>query len=263
MKTDEFWAFAWERERIREKREMGLNPPFSDDPRLRDYWFPNLRRMDDPTTVWLHGALLGPLTEPPEIVLATVAFRLFGSQEAGEAMLPMFLGPGYHEAGLLAAVGPLKAPFNGHLSRHLRSGTLAAAAATCEAIEASDGLWHLLRGASLREAVRALRAVPGIGPELAYEIVCDLRWTPVLQDAPDKLSWALPSRSAVEAVGSLQERELRSTRRLDRQETVAAMRALLEEPQFDDWELSEVQRTLSLFHFWSRKAQPPRRYRWR
>jgi hypothetical protein len=99
---------------------------------------------------------------------------------------------------------------------------------------------------------------------MAYEMICDLRHTKVLQDAPDAHSWALAGRSATEAAGGLLNRDLRSTRRADRAATVQVMGELLQESQaeFPGWEMSEVQRALTLFHFWAREPKPPRRYRW-
>ena len=257
-----FWDFCAERERIRVRRESRTPGPLTEDPRLARYWFPNIRRMDDPTTVWLHGALLRRLADPEQLIMATVAFRLFGSRAAGEQLVPMFLCSKYNEAEFLDSVGPLIRPFNGRLHRHLRSRSLEAAARTLAHLQRQGACWHLLRGATLREATRALSGVVGIGPELAYEMVCDLRWTPVLQGAPDAYSWALPGRSAVEAAGGLVKRDLRSTRQADRARAIDLMRGLLADAQPAwCWEMSEPQRALTLFHFWCRERRPSRRYR--
>lgn len=267
MKTEIHNLFRWfvqEREWIREHKEQGAAYPWTKDERLANYWFPNIRRMDDPTTVWLHGGLLRYLDGLPESqILAAVAFRLFGSQETGEAFAPVFFGSGFWHEGFLESVGPLERPFNTRLQRHHRSLNLESVMATLGALHAENGRWHLLRGASLREASRALRDVPGIGPELAYEIVCDLRRTPVLQSAPDARSWALPGRSATEAAGALLGRDLRSTRQADRQATIELMQDLLIESQaeFPDWEMSEIHRGLTMFHFWTRDKRPTRRYK--
>ena len=53
-----FWQFMQEREQIRHRRRLGFLPPFTEDERLRRYFFPNVRRMDDPRTQWLHWVLL-------------------------------------------------------------------------------------------------------------------------------------------------------------------------------------------------------------
>ena len=257
-----FWEFCAERERIRVRHENCTPDPLTEDPRLARYWFPNIRRMDDPTTVWLHGALLRRLDDPEQIIMAAVAFRLFGSRDTGEKLLPVLLEPGFDEHAILEVVGPMSRPFNSRLHPHLRSRSLGAVARTLGALRAEGACWHLLRGATLREATRALSSVQGIGRELAYEMVCDLRWTPVLQEAPDARTWALPGRSAVEAVGGLVKRDLRSTRQADRGITVGIMQGLLADAQPAwRWEMSEPQRALTLFHFWCRERRPSRRYR--
>lgn len=264
--TEKFWTFLQERDRIRVLKEQGHPPPFTEDPRLRDYRFPNIYRMDDPSTVWLHGALLRQLKDPVQVVMAAGVFRLLGaSVPSGEALKPMFLESGFHEGRMLEILGPRKAPFGTRVCAHLRSGTLASLARTTAALEGSGALLHLLRGAPLCEAVRALRTIPGIGPELAYEIAWDLRQTPIMETAQDVYTWALPSYGAVTATGTLTQTERSYHRRADREATVDMMRNLLVEapPEFSNWELSEIQRGLTLFYFWTRNTPPPRRFRWR
>ena len=48
---EEFRWFVREREMARTLKEYGRPHPLTADPRLRDYWFPNIRREDDPNTV--------------------------------------------------------------------------------------------------------------------------------------------------------------------------------------------------------------------
>ncbi len=43
---------------------------------------------------------------------------------------------------------------------------------------------------SLQEVTKKLTELPSVGPFIAYEIACDLRFTPLLSGATDKLSWA-------------------------------------------------------------------------
>ena len=226
-----FWTFVRERETIRERKENGAPRPYTEDPRLQDYRFPNIRRSDDPATVWLHGGMLRYLDGKPESqIQAAVLFRAFGgSVETGEAIASMYFGSGWDQGLFLGAVGPLKTPFSSHVPRHLRMGTLAdIAAAGCD-VARQFGYWPLLRGASLCDAHRALTAIPKMGPELAYEVVCDLRKTPVLRDARDGATWAHPGTSAVLAAGTITDNDWRHTRRDDRRETILLMQALLAE----------------------------------
>jgi len=265
MRT-EFWNFVREREAVRARKELGLPPPYSEDPRLRHYRFPNIRRMDDPSTVWLHGALLSQLEDLVQIVLAAATFRALGGKvSSAERLVPMFLGPGFDEGLMLDALGPLKAPFNGAVGQHQRMADLAGLAAATAAIQAADGFLVLIRDAPLETATGALKGVPKIGQEMAYEIACDLRRTPVLMGPPDARTWALPGLSAVRAAGRITGEERRHTRHDDREAAIALMRELLEEarPDFPDWELSEVQRALTMYEFWARDDAPPRRYRWK
>jgi hypothetical protein len=262
---EKFWTFVLEREIIREHKEAGCPAPHTEDERLRDFHFPNIRRSDDPSTVWLHGALLRHLDRPEDIILATVLFRAFGGSVAtGEAFAPVFHGSGWNEGLFLDAVGPLETPFSTRIHRHLRMGTLAdVAAAGCD-VRRQIGYWPLIRGASLCDATRALKRIPKMGPEMAYEVVCDLRRTIILRNAPDARTWAYPGTSAVRAAGTITDNDWRHTRRDDCLKAGLLMQDLLatSRTDFPDWEMSEIHRALTMYHFWSRKATPTRRHRW-
>lgn len=231
---------------------------------MRDYWFPNIDRMADPATAWILKVL--QQLEPDQAILAAVVFRqLGGFPRTFASLLPMFTGPGYYEAGLLAALGGRRPLFNPRVDQHLRAATLADVAAACEAIEASGGLWHLLRGASLREAHKALCAVHKIGPQRGYEMALDLYRTPVLAGAEDAMTWAYPSEQAVAGAAMITGEELGPYQAAGQAATMDLMKSLLEEgvEEHPSWKLSEIQRGLTLFYRWAREAKPTRRYRWR
>jgi len=260
--NEAFWWFVRERETIRWAKQRGFAFPWTDDDRLRRYRFPNIRRLADPGTAWLHDRLLPELPDPEQICWAILLHRLFGKPETTTLLWPMLLG-GYSERWLLQLVGGLQGIFNGVLlpgaerARHL-DDVLAA----CNTVETLGGLWVFLRGASMQEATATIRSLPGVGPELAYEMAYDLRHS-LLEGAPDAQKWALPSRSAVEVSGAFLGREMSNTREQDRADTLGLMRALYKESrsEFPTWEMSEIQRALTMFHFWLREEHPPRRYK--
>ena len=193
--------------------------------------------------------------------MAVVLFRLFGSIETTRQLRPMLCGPGYSEHHMLSLLMPILKPFKGRLMQRVeRAADLGAVVESCNDIVRRGGLWPVLRGATMQEVTETISSIRKIGPELAYEIACDLRHTPVLEGAPDVQKWALPGRSATEVAGLFLGREMRSRREADRSDTVALMRSLLRDAP-DDWEMSEIQRGLTMFHFWVRNEPPKRRFK--
>jgi len=262
MRKD-FWTFCAERENIRDRKEHSVPSPLTDDPRLAKYWFPNIRRMDDPTTCWLHAAVLRHLSDPQHIVMAVATFRLFNRLDLGPHLQDLLLTFGYDRDLLLTNMGPVRPPlFNGHLPRACTGSSLAATVAILDNLQAADNVRAQLVGTSLQQATEALSEVKGLRG-LAYEIVLDLRHTPALADAPDVLSWSAETPAAVSGLGEYLERKLWSTRAADRATYRHWSNRLLAEqnPLAKGWEMAEIHRALCLYFTWARKAQPTRRYR--
>lgn len=49
---------------------------------------------------------------------------------------------------------------------------------------------YIFHHQTMREVTKLLQNIPMVGPFIAYEIACDLRFTPLLSGATDKLLWA-------------------------------------------------------------------------
>lgn len=82
-----FFEYAREREAVRVRREeMGLPRPWTQDPVIDRYRFCNVYREDDATTRWFREWVRGPLSEKPEVLLATVVFRWFNRIATGDAI---------------------------------------------------------------------------------------------------------------------------------------------------------------------------------
>lgn len=231
--VSEYFAYARERHAIHLRRAAGQPPPWTEDPVLQRYRFCNVFRELDKTTVWFRENVRTPLQEKPEVLLATVLFRLFNRIATGEAIfcqevLPIigkgtawkfFLGDG--------DTGYLK---NSILS-YCRQGPYVTGSfmvKTPTGMPKLDGVLWIVeqfatqmqplpddggrtgwRGAagqmlhfrddkswSLEEAWSWLRQFPFIGDFQAYEIVTDLRHTALLDRAPDIMTWANPGPGA-------------------------------------------------------------------
>lgn len=254
---DRFWQFVNERESIRIRKESGAAAPLTDDPRLRDYWFPNIRRTDDPTTLWI-WVQARRIKSKQHQLMAIATFRQFCRIETGELLLPMFQHHGYDTHLMLDALKGTSGRYNTRLPLGLLHNDLGRTAEVLGRID-WETLGVRLCDANLYEAHTCLVSA-GIGPELAWEIVCDLARTSWLETATDRFTWAFPSRPSCLGAGILLKRDLSASRAADRELTVELYQKLCQKAP--GWEPAEAQRALSLFYTWARRDKPTRRYRW-
>lgn len=229
----EFFAYARERHAIHLRRAAGQPPPWTNDPVLQRYRFCNVFRELDKTTVWFRENVRTPLRERPEVLLATVLFRLFNRIATGEAIfcqrdlidgrtpfdailrcdpipwkyvkgkIEQVCHPGPYVTGSFMVKTPTGMPkLDGVL-------WIAEQFATQMPPLPDDGGRTGWRGAttqmlhfrdekpwSLEEAWSWLRQFPFIGDFQAYEIVTELRHTALLDRAPDVNTWANPGPGA-------------------------------------------------------------------
>jgi hypothetical protein len=84
---------------------------------------------------------------------------------------------------------------------------------------------YIRQARSMEKTVEVLQIVPTIGPFIAYEIACDLRFTRVLSDATDIMCWANPGPGAMRGIHRLLTGSPKATK--PRPDYVAHMRDLL------------------------------------
>lgn len=226
MSTDAFFAFARERHAIYlRRRDHDLSPdraltpsPWTTDPILGKYRFTNVFRELDKTTVWFREHVRERYMSGPEYLLAaTVIFRWFNRITTGQAIFlqsPLPFEGQYVDSAFDAYMR------TGDI-RHLRHAILAFCAdgpyvTGAYIIKTPDGkdklegvLWCIeqfmkngpkaaltLPQWTLRETWEWLKEYPYMGPFMAYEVVTDLRWTPLLDKAGDIMTWANPGPGA-------------------------------------------------------------------
>lgn len=83
---DRFFAYARERHGVYLRRTAGAARPWTDEPILQQYRFTNVFRELDKTTAWYRQHVREPLDGRPEVLLATVLFRMLNRIEVGEAI---------------------------------------------------------------------------------------------------------------------------------------------------------------------------------
>lgn len=214
-----------ERHQIYLRRKAGKEKPWTDDEVLQRNFFTNPYRENDKVTVWFRDNIREPLRNDPRVLMATVIFRWFNLPETGELLWKygedvegcMDLLTGWNKKLVLGLLRPLRDKgqkiFTGAFMINSPAGK-PKLEAICDRI---DAVWkdrerllndfHPAHEATLQGAHKILTRYEGLGGFMAYEIVCDLRYTYLLENAPDKLTWCNPGPGAVRGLYRILERD--------------------------------------------------------
>jgi hypothetical protein len=199
--ADTFFALARERETIRRKRLAGDPPPWTHDSIFACWKFCNVNREHDKTTAWFREHVRSQLTGHAAVE-ATFIFRWFNRIETGEIIKDLLLG-GWDTAEARRRLVGVKPCFTGaYIIKSPQGyskldGVLWTIDRGLERLPAMVPLW----GASLQEAWADLCTLPYMGRFNSYEVVTDLRWTPVLGQAADIMSWAAAGPGCARGLG--------------------------------------------------------------
>lgn len=289
---DRFFAFCRERHTIY-LRKIGALPRLAggvltDDPVLQEYRFTNIFRELDKTTIWFREHVREPMRRDPGVLLATVLFRWFNRITTGETLFlqwDMIDGGAPFDRFRESALEPMAKRLKILRDPLVKqgppwiTGSYIINTAAQVGMTKLDGILHLLGQFCKRpwfqyaqgllsdrntlEDVQAwLEEVEGLGPFMAYEIVSDLRWTDMLCDAPDIMTWANPGLGAKRGLwrigGATNENEVR--RPFEKREAIITMHELLllsQDPSnwppiWPRWEMREVEHSLCEFDKYER-----------
>lgn len=190
----QFWYFINERHRIYLKKAAGLPKPWTDDPILQAFKFCNVFRELDTGTVWLRQKFTEPHRDGPLDLLVhnTCWYRMFNWHGTGT-----LLGwqTGWPKESIIQRLNSSPGPvFTG---AHLVRSDPGMGKVEC-IVEACAQLYKLRHQVvkmaretrSLEATFNVLLLVHNVGHFMAYEMVTDLRHTPVLEDAVDTMTWA-------------------------------------------------------------------------
>lgn len=205
MYADTYFALAREREAIRQRRLSGAPPPWTRDEVFATWRFCNVHREHDRTTEWFRTHVRDHVAGW-QAVEAVVAFRWFNRIETGERLLDLLLSGWDADEARRRLAGVQPAVTGAYTVNYKNSYAITNGAYI---IKSPDGkskaegiLWCIEQarrilpsfvpgwGRSLRQAWLDLQSVPFMGSFMAYEVVSDLRWTPVLAGADDIETWA-------------------------------------------------------------------------
>jgi len=272
---DAFFAFVRERYRIRQQRNAGLPWPWTDDPLLRKYSFTEVFREDDRTTAWLRKYVREPLRDHPQVLPAVLIFRWFNRISTGEAI---FCQPDLFQTDTRLGMAHDNSAFGRFMlsgetndlkvaiRQYCGDGPYVTGAYTIPTpkpngairLNKLDGVLRVIEiwfdkhdwrkpDTSSLQAFCSWCGSDFLGPFMTDQIATDLRWTYLLENAPDIMTWANPGPGCARGLNRVFGRPVEQRMKPDQQ--ILEMQALLALSQQDRfwprawprWELHEVE----------------------
>jgi len=226
---DLFFYWINERHRIYLKRMAGEPKPWTADPILRDYKFTNAFRQLDAGTVWLTKNFLDPHRDAPfeEIAFNICWYRMFNWTGTAEVLGWKTDWRGADiEALLEQRLSEGEQVFTGAHIVWSEPGIpkVDAIVSYCSRLfDLRFKLAETARGTrSLEKTFDLLQTVKGVGGFMGYEMVSDMRWTVLLNDATDIMTWANPGPGAIRGLRRLE------LKHKPREEAIRSMKMLLD-----------------------------------
>lgn len=215
--------FYWinERHAIYQRRVNGEPGPWTGNPVLRKYKFTNPFRENDRDTIWMREHWTGPNRGRPfaEQIFNCGFFRMFGGIDfLKEHGWVNDWDPEHTKDVAARMLKHRHKVFTGAYIVTNQGMTLPKQQVVVDYFltplwEAREHLAEVARNQSLQSLHRAFKDLPGFGGGgfMAYEVVTDLNYTPVLNDAKDRYSWANAGPGAKRGLNRLLGRDLEKT----------------------------------------------------
>lgn len=192
MRSKELTDFIIAREKVRVAKEAGLpRAKWTKDPILAKYRFCNVHREDDRVSQWIKREMRDPFKDHKDLWFMMVVARLLNLPESLEAVLPHILPwkPEKFRKVLHERKFSGKKNFNGayivstngkamEKVDYLIAYVLNPLWAARELVRPHVGMW-------LAEFHTTLSQYDGLGSFMAAQVVADMKYAPVLQNATD------------------------------------------------------------------------------
>ncbi len=201
---DEFFATARERYQIKLNREAGLPKPWTQDKHFQTWRFCQVHREDDRTTQWFRENIREPLIKTSsadlpaqllKILEATLIFRWFNRIETGQAIKDLLLYEWDTQEARERLTGVSPVVTGAYIIKagdgvSKLEGILACIDKARPQLALMLAGWrYIVKVPTLQKAWQDLKTLEYMGGFMSYEVVSDLRWTPLLWDASDILTW--------------------------------------------------------------------------
>ena len=227
-----------ERESIRVKKEQGSPKPWSDDPIFQTYRFCNVERERDTVSIWIKENWIDPYRDHPNLWFAMIVARLFNwpptlgiigfpdedfleSKPIWRTLLKSHRDVGNEKiftgAYLVSTNGVKMDKIDYILDRVLTPIWERGRAPIKSAILRKDISPHVgtVKEESLEEYWTFLRQFDGLGSFMAGQVVADLKYSPLLENAPDWWTWAPLGPGSIRGLNRLHGRPLEKSLRQD------------------------------------------------
>jgi len=249
MQTFFYWVN--ERHRIYLNRQAGKPKPWSSDPIFQQYKFTNAFRQLDKGTEWLTNFIAPHLNEGAILLFNIAWYRLFNWTGTGDRVgwVEKWNKKQFQEI-LEKAFADDEQVFTGsHIIRGFKGQSKISS--MCDVLgllwDNLDETYQRVAGNTLQNAFNEMLEYPLIGGFLGYEIVTDLRHTPMLENAPDIMTWANAGPGAMRGLGRIWP-EIKFRHKQDA--CLKGMRELLEvspqylEPHVPKLEMRDIEHSL-------------------
>ena len=274
----EFFQTAVEREKIRLARLAGLPGPWTGDRAMSTWFFCNVRREDDRTTQWIAEHVRKPLVERgsgPELITGMAACRWINRVETLERLRSMLAEGRWDSEEVRTRLRDVSPLVGGAYLVKTPDGMnkLEGVIWCVEALRQRAQLMWMHGWRSLAAAHADLMQCPFLGQFMAYEVVSDLRWTPLLSMATDINSWAAAGPGCARGLSWVfhgRPDQYRYTSERDQRKMTLLMHRLLQESRsvvrwpsgWERWEMREVEHWACEYDKWCRAthlSQPLKR----
>jgi hypothetical protein len=202
-----FFMLARERYRIKLKKDAGEPWPWTEDTIFQTWRFTNIFREDDKTTTWFRENIRDPLNQKDDkikLVESTMIFRWFNRIGTAEIIKDLLLGQwdtkeAYKRLRLEPVIFTGAYIVIGQPYMPKLDGVLAAINKAIPQLPPMVLKW----GDSLEGAWNDIKKIDYLGGFMAHEIVQDLRYTKILQDATDINTWGNLGPGAIRGISWL------------------------------------------------------------
>jgi hypothetical protein len=210
--------FIRERHSIYLKKVRRDRPPWTNDEILQSIYFTNPYRENDKTTVWYRQNIGDSIGDDPRLIFATSCFRWFNLISTGEELIKHGLlyewdscravqlmedlrkqgKQVFTSAFNISNSDPKKTKLNGVCEDYIQS-----------VWDNRDKLMKKLPNKSLAVAFNILGSCKGFGGSgfMNAQVVCDLKYTPLLSAASDWDTWCSPGPGSKKGLSILLGRE--------------------------------------------------------
>ena len=216
---ESFFNWINERHAIYLRRLEGTSPPWTADPILQKYKFTNPFRENDRVTIWMRKYWTNEEDKCPheEILFNTCMFRMVGTPEFANAHgWVANWNPDYTKTVIQNRIQDGEKTFTG--AYIVTNQGIKKPKAEVVVDNFLTPVWerrhhivdHIKTHRSLEEAHKKLGHFQGWGGGgfMAYEVVSDLVYTPVLQNPVDRFTWANAGPGAKRGLNRIHGREL-------------------------------------------------------